>query len=75
MIKAKVAKITSMSKRRTRIPKVRSIGQRERCTVVYTGSPDSVDVAKLLEPFQYMPERRDNILKKYSDLTFRTIVK
>lgn len=43
--------------------------------VLYTGSPDSVTVAKLMDSFQYTPEKRDEILRKYDDLKARTLVR
>ena len=33
--------------------------------VVYTGSPDSADVAKLMEKFHFDPDKRNSILAKY----------
>lgn len=34
----------------------------------YTGSPDSVDVAKLVGSFEYVPEKREAVLKRYETL-------
>ena len=41
---------------------------RKRNVVTYTGSPDSVDVAKLLEQFHYHPAQQKAVLDKYARL-------
>ena len=44
-------------------------GSRVRTAVsTYTGSPDSVDVAALLEGFRYCPDKRQKILEKYENM-------
>lgn len=44
-------------------------GNRARKAVsTYTGSPDSVDVADLLEGFRYCPAKQQKILEKYENM-------
>ena len=50
------------------------LGYKMYCTS-YTGSPDSVDVARLVGSFKYTPEKRDEILQKYEDLKNQTLVR
>lgn len=68
--RAKCGKITKASVRRTG----HRFDSKRYCTL-YTGSPDSVDVAKLVGSFKYIPEKREEILKKYENLKSRTIVR
>ena len=50
------------------------LGYKMYCTS-YTGSPDSVDVARLVGSFKYTPEKRDEILQKSEDLKNQTLVR
>lgn len=68
--RAKCGKITKASVRRTG----HRFDSKRHCTL-YTGSPDSVDVAKLIGSFKYIPEKREEILRKYENLKSRTIVR
>ena len=54
--------------------KTHTLGHKMYCTS-YTGSPDSVDVARLVGSFRYTPEKRDEILKKYEDLKNQTLAR
>ena len=40
--------------------------------VRYTGSPDSVTVARLLEDFKYNPDKSDAVLSRYRRVASKT---
>lgn len=53
----------------------RTSGKLSSHSTLYTGSPDSVYVAKLVASFQYVPEKREEILKKYENIKSLTSVR
>lgn len=64
----KVKRSTSFGRPIKRIARIKGVAFKKKAILTYTGSPDSVEVANLLDQFNYRPAQEEMILKKYEKI-------